>query len=91
MSIQKQHVEYIAKLMRSYRAETGNAWPEDVAICTNWYSAIAEFDEILGLPVLKTDVPTSEEFWFCTKAINRPFSRWLREAMEVTPFRGETK
>jgi hypothetical protein len=84
-----QYVEYIAKLLRDFRAETSREIPDGLVICSNWYAPVAQFDELLGMQVIQTDVPTSSDFWFCFyTASETDFHtlKWLRETMELTPF-----
>ena len=87
--VQKQYAEYIAKMYRGYRAETGRNVPDDACICANYWSPLGELDDILGTKILHADVPTSFDFWFVMNAPDersKSFLRWSKEYMSINPW-----
>ena len=83
------YADYIAEAIRYAINETGTAWPKNTFLATNYYQELAELDEIVGMKIFITKIPTSYDFFPVFPAENVDSIGLLRtfsEFLEITPF-----
>jgi len=77
-----KYADYIAKCMREAMKETGLTWPDDTILCVKSWSELAELDEIIGIKVFVTDIPSSFDFFFAFPSENESCYRLLKAFRE---------
>lgn len=58
-----KYVEYIAEAMWFAEKETSMKWPDETIVVVKSFSELSEIDEIIGLKIYVTDMPSSYEFF----------------------------
>ena len=58
----RSYAEYLAEGIQYANKNSGKDLPEGAVIICQNYSPLVEIDEIMGIPIMKMDINTSEEF-----------------------------
>lgn len=61
--IRANYANNIADAIRFTMKETGLEWPEETILIVKRYSPLAEIDEIVGLKIFVSDMPSSFEYF----------------------------
>ena len=78
-----QYAEYIGEAIRHATKETGIEWPTGTVLVAKSYSELAELDDILGMTIYASDMPSSFEFFIAcpscddTAALQKAFLEYL--------------
>ena len=59
MNKRETYAQYISAALRHAMRETRIKFPEECFIITNYFSDLAQFDELVGMKVLVTNIPSS--------------------------------
>lgn len=61
--IRANYANNIADAIRFAMKETGLEWPEETILIVKSYSPLAEIDEIIGMKIFVSDIPSTFEYF----------------------------